>query len=45
MSVEEAMKMIVSGGLYQPTQPVTAGIGAKPADATSRRSEVEVPIA
>ncbi|MGH7260933.1 MAG: DUF502 domain-containing protein [Nitrospiraceae bacterium] len=38
MSVEEAMKLIVSGGLYQPTQVAVA------AGTTEARSRVEVPI-
>ncbi len=35
MSVEEAMKLIVSGGLYQPTQAAVAGQTAR----------TEVPVA
>jgi uncharacterized membrane protein len=38
MSVEEAMKLIVSGGLYQPAQ---AGVAGRAADAGAR---MEVPI-
>ncbi|MGH7256375.1 MAG: DUF502 domain-containing protein, partial [Nitrospirales bacterium] len=44
ISVEEAMKLIVSGGLYVPAQPVHA-TASKSSRATSPRPDVEVPIA
>jgi uncharacterized membrane protein len=43
ISVEEAMKLIVSGGLYSPTQPVSRTSSTKTAKA--RMPKVEVPIA
>lgn len=45
ISVEEAMKLIVSGGLYVPTQPTAPVASAKPSDAQSPSPRVEVPIA
>jgi uncharacterized membrane protein len=44
ISVEEAMKLIVSGGLYSPSQPMSRPV--KPSGSPSRGSKkVEVPIA
>ncbi|MFQ5932170.1 MAG: DUF502 domain-containing protein, partial [Nitrospiraceae bacterium] len=45
ISVEEAMKLIVSGGLYTPMQPTAPAAGAKPSDTRSPSPRVEVPIA
>ncbi|HKN86693.1 MAG TPA: hypothetical protein VJV04_07535, partial [Nitrospiraceae bacterium] len=42
ISVEEAMKLIVSGGLYSPTP--TATVMARSATASKVRADVEVPI-
>ncbi len=45
LSVDEAMKLIVSGGLYQPTaQELRAGGANASADAPAPRAEVEVPV-
>lgn len=43
ISVEEAMKLIVSGGLYAPTQPMQTA-ASKPASPHSPRPDLEVPI-
>lgn len=43
ISVEEAMKLIVSGGLYSPT-PSPEGLSARPSAAPKVRTDVEVPI-
>jgi uncharacterized membrane protein len=43
ISVEEAMKLIVSGGLYSPSQPVSRTV--KPAGVPPLSPKVEVPIA
>lgn len=45
MSVEEAMKLIVSGGLYTPVQPMKPGVGTQSAKAKARATDLEVPIA
>ncbi|TAJ08894.1 MAG: DUF502 domain-containing protein [Nitrospirae bacterium] len=45
ISVEEAMKLIVSGGLYQPTPSMPAVVQPKSAPASAERPGVEVPIA
>ena len=45
MSVEEAMKLIVSGGLYSPAQPMHPAAGPKPAGGKVSRPGLEVPIA
>ncbi|MGH7228308.1 MAG: DUF502 domain-containing protein [Nitrospiraceae bacterium] len=45
MSVEEAMKLIVSGGLYTPTQPMKTAVGTQSAKAKARVPDLEVPIA
>ena len=45
MSVEEAMKLIVSGGLYTPAQPMKTAVGTQSAKAKARTSDLEVPIA
>jgi len=45
MSVDEAMKLIVSGGLYQPAQAVTLAGGAAPSKAGTPKAGLEVPIA
>lgn len=45
ISVEEAMKLIVSGGLYSPTKPVNTAVGYKSAGEKAPRSDLEVPIA
>lgn len=44
MSVDEAMKLIVSGGLYSPAQPLTVG-GVAPPPANAPKAGLEVPIA
>lgn len=44
ISVEEAMKLIVSGGLYQPVSSTPAPVAARPV-AASPQAHVEVPIA
>jgi len=43
ISVEEAMKLIVSGGLYSPT-PTAATVMTRSATAQKVRADVEVPI-
>jgi uncharacterized membrane protein len=43
ISVEEAMKLIVSGGLYSPT-PHPEGLSARRNAAPKVRTDVEVPI-
>jgi len=45
MSVEEAMKLIVSGGLYIPAQPMKTAVGTQSAKAKARATDLEVPIA
>lgn len=45
MSVEEAMKLIVSGGLYTPAQPMKTAVGTQSAKAKARAPDLEVPIA
>ena len=45
MSVEEAMKMIVSGGLYSPAHPMRPPAGPKSAGGKVSRPDLEVPIA
>ncbi|MBI4400568.1 MAG: DUF502 domain-containing protein [Nitrospirae bacterium] len=45
ISVEEAMKLIVSGGLYSPAQVTTAAVGPQSAGAKAPRRDLEVPIA
>ena len=45
MSVEEAMKMIVSGGLYSPAHPMHPAAGPKSAGGKLSRPGLEVPIA
>lgn len=45
ISVEEAMKLIVSGGLYTPAQPVKHAISPESAKAKAPSSDLEVPIA
>jgi len=45
MSVEEAMKLIVSGGLYTPAQPMKTAVGTQSAKAKARTPDLEVPIA
>ncbi|MFM8551394.1 MAG: DUF502 domain-containing protein [Nitrospiraceae bacterium] len=47
ISVEEAMRLIVSGGLYQPTPSMPAAVQPKSArtPASVERPDVEVPIA
>ncbi len=47
MSVEEAMKLIVSGGLYSPAQPMKPAVGPEStkAKATAPAPDLEVPIA
>ncbi len=44
MSVDEAMKLIVSGGLYSPIQPVHVTDNAVPVKADAPKAGVEVPI-
>ncbi len=44
ISVEEAMKLIVSGGLYSPT-PTQETLSARPGAPSKVRTDVEVPIA
>jgi uncharacterized membrane protein len=43
ISVEEAMKLIVSGGLYSPSQPMSRTVSTK--GAKTSKPDVEVPIA
>jgi len=45
MSVEEAMKLIVSGGLYTPAQPMKTAVGTQSVKAKARTPDLEVPIA
>jgi uncharacterized membrane protein len=45
ISVEEAMKLIVSGGLYSPTQPMSRVVPTRGGTATAPGPKVEVPIA
>jgi uncharacterized membrane protein len=45
ISVEEAMKLIVSGGLYSPTQPTNRTMSTKTPGGKARKPDVEVPIA
>lgn len=45
ISVEEAMKLIVSGGLYQPAPSTSAKASNRPAAAQAPQPHVEVPIA
>ncbi len=45
ITVEEAMKLIVSGGLYSPTQPVNAVAGGVPVRTDQPKAGLEVPIA
>lgn len=45
ISVEEAMKLIVSGGLYSPTLPTNRLAGSGPAPVQAVRSDLEVPTA
>jgi len=45
MSVEEAMKLIVSGGLYTPAQPMKTAVGTQSVKAKAPAPDLEVPIA
>jgi uncharacterized membrane protein len=45
ISVEEAMKLIVSGGLYSPTQPMSRTVPIPSAAKAPSHTKVEVPIA
>ena len=45
MSVEEAMKLIVSGGLYSPAHPMHPAAGPKSAGGKLSHPDLEVPIA
>ncbi|MGH7204901.1 MAG: DUF502 domain-containing protein [Nitrospiraceae bacterium] len=45
MSVEEAMKLIVSGGLYSPAQPMKSVVSTESAKAKAPAPDLEVPIA
>jgi len=49
MSVEEAMKLIVSGGLYSPAQPMKPAVGTESVKAKAKAKaptpDLEVPIA
>lgn len=45
ISVEEAMKLIVSGGLYTPAQPMKATVSPDSAKAKVPAPDLEVPIA
>jgi len=45
MSVEEAMKLIVSGGLYTPAQPMKTAVGIQSVKAKAPAPDLEVPIA
>jgi uncharacterized membrane protein len=44
ISVEEAMKLIVSGGLYSPSAPLTAGINADAKWSQVKQPDTGVPI-
>jgi uncharacterized membrane protein len=44
ISVEEAMKLIVSGGLYSPSAPLTAGINADTKWSQVKQPDTGVPI-
>jgi uncharacterized membrane protein len=44
ITVEEAMKLIVSGGLYSPTSPLTTGIPPEPKWGAVKQPETGVPI-
>lgn len=45
ISVEEAMKLIVSGGLYSPAQPMKPAVSPQSAGAKAQAPDLEVPIA
>ncbi|HKW86928.1 MAG TPA: DUF502 domain-containing protein, partial [Nitrospiraceae bacterium] len=45
ISVEEAMKLIVSGGLYSPAQPMKPAVSSQSAEAKAQAPDLEVPIA
>jgi len=45
ISVEEAMKLIVSGGLYSPVQPMKPAVSTVSAKAKAPAPDLEVPIA